>query len=211
MILPTAHPHCVLRPWRDGDQPSLVHHANNHRVWRNLTHTFPHPYTLADAQQWLTLSGADPHSLHLAIEHEGQAGDRLDAARWRETLAQSLAVSEVAVVRRGGVLVGYAMLQPRAEPGLWFVTGFNTHPAHRHGVVVRALLQQLLAIAQRRGIVTLQSHVYKTNRLSMAFHARLGFAITRENDKGVEFTASVAELVAAAAGKMGASLPARCP
>lgn len=141
--------------------------------------------------------------------HTEQAGDRLDAARWRETLAQSLAVSEVAVVRRGGVLVGYAMMQPRAEPGLWFVTGFNTHPAHRHGVVVRALLQQLLAIAHRRGIVTLQSHVYKTNRLSMAFHARLGFAITRENDKGVEFTASVAELVAAAAGKTGASLAAR--
>lgn len=138
--------------------------------------------------------------------HTEQAGDRLDAARWRETLAQSLAVSEVAVVRRGGVLVGYAMMQPR----LWFVTGFNTHPAHRHGVVVRALLQQLLAIAHRRGIVTLQSHVYKTNRLSMAFHARLGFAVTRENDKGVEFTASVADLVAAAAGKTGASLAARC-
>ena len=24
----------------------------NHRVWRNLTHTFPHPYALADAEHW---------------------------------------------------------------------------------------------------------------------------------------------------------------
>lgn len=61
---------------------------------------------------------------------------------------------------------------------------------------MRALLQQLLAIAQRRRIVRLQSHVYKTNRLSMAFHARLGFVITRENDKAVEFTARLADLTA---------------
>jgi hypothetical protein len=40
----------------------------------------------------------------------------------------------------------------------------------------------------------LRSNVYKTNRLSMAFHQKLGFKLTRENAKGVEFTAELAAL-----------------
>ncbi len=73
MVIPTSDPNCVLRPWREGDQEALVRHANNRRVWRNLTHTFPHPYTLADAEHWLSIANTDPRSIHLAIELQGQA------------------------------------------------------------------------------------------------------------------------------------------
>jgi ribosomal protein S18 acetylase RimI-like enzyme len=128
-------------------------------------------------------------------EHTERAGDQLDPDRLRNSIETALPISEVAVVRRQGALVAYAMLQPR-EAGQWFVTGFNTHPEHRSAPVFRALFLQLLEIATRRGITSLQSNVYKTNRLSMAFHARLGFQVTRENTKGVEFTASVQELLA---------------
>jgi ribosomal protein S18 acetylase RimI-like enzyme len=128
-------------------------------------------------------------------EHTDRAGDQLDPAGLRKSIEASLPISEVAVVRRQGVLVAYAMLQP-LEAGQWFVTGFNTHPEHRSASVFRALFRQLLDIASRRGIASLRSNVYKTNRLSMAFHARLGFQVTRENAKGVEFTATVPELLA---------------
>lgn len=127
-------------------------------------------------------------------EHTERAGDRLDPDGLRKSIETALRVSEAAVVRRQGVLVAYAMLQP-PEAGQWFVTGFNTHPEHRNAPVFRALFGQLLAIASRRGITSLRSNVYKTNRISMAFHARLGFQVTRENAKGVEFTASVPELL----------------
>jgi len=126
-------------------------------------------------------------------EHTERAGDRLDPEAWRRSLEAAQAVSELAWVRRNGELVAYAMLQPQAA-GQWFVTGFNTHPGYRSAPVLREIFGQLLAIAARRGIASLQSHVYKTNRLSMAFHARLGFEVTRENAKGVEFTASLAQL-----------------
>jgi RimJ/RimL family protein N-acetyltransferase len=43
----------LLRPWRDGDVASLVRHANNRKVWRNLRDAFPHPYTDKDAGEWL--------------------------------------------------------------------------------------------------------------------------------------------------------------
>ncbi|MCA6218452.1 GNAT family N-acetyltransferase [Ideonella sp. B7] len=128
-------------------------------------------------------------------EHTERAGDQLDPERLRKSIEASLPISELAVVRRQGVLVAYAMLQPQ-EAGQWFVTGFNTHPEHRSAPVFRALFAQLLDIASRRGITSLRSNVYKTNRLSMAFHARLGFQVTRENAKGVELTASLPELLA---------------
>jgi ribosomal protein S18 acetylase RimI-like enzyme len=128
-------------------------------------------------------------------EHTETAGDVLDPALQRKSIENSLPLSEVAAVRREAALVAYAMLQP-LEAGLWFVTGFNTHPAHRNAPVFTALFAQLMEIASRRGITALRSNVYKTNRLSMAFHTRLGFCVTNENAKGVEYTASVEALLA---------------
>lgn len=142
---------------------------------------------MPQAQEILTLD------LLTLRDHTEQAGDTLDPERLRESIERLLPLSEVAAVRREGALVAYAMLQPQQD-GHWFVTGFNTHPAHRSAPVFKSLFGQLMAIAARRGIASLGSHVYKTNRPSMAFHARLGFQVTRENAKGVEFTASVEEL-----------------
>ncbi len=126
-------------------------------------------------------------------EHTELAGDVFDAGTQREKLEQSLAVSEVVAVRREGALIAYAMLRPQ-EDGRWFVLGFNTHPDHRNGGVFRDLFALLARLAQRHSITSLRSNVYKTNRLSMAFHRRLGFRVTRENPKGVEFTADLADL-----------------
>ena len=128
-------------------------------------------------------------------EHTERAGDELNAAKHRASIEKSLEVSEVCVVRRNGALVAYAMLQPESST-CWFVTGFNTHPMHRTSPVLRELFSAFAALVQRLGIAELRSNVYKTNRLSMSFHQKLGFRITRENAKGVEFFASVAELAA---------------
>jgi hypothetical protein len=129
-------------------------------------------------------------------EHTVLAGDVLDAATQRRLLEQSIGTAEVVTVRRGGTLVAYAMLRPQ-EAGLWFVLGFNTHPAHRDASVFRELFAQIAALAARRSITALRSNVYRSNRLSMAFHRRLGFSVTRENAKGVEFTANLRELMGA--------------
>jgi len=129
-------------------------------------------------------------------EHTELAGDVLDAEAQRRTLAKSLETAEVVTVTRAGTLVGYAMLRPE-EAGLWFVLGFNTHPAHRDAGVFRDLFAQIAALAARLSITALRSNVYRTNRLSMAFHRRLGFRVTREGAKGVEFTANLCELTGA--------------
>jgi RimJ/RimL family protein N-acetyltransferase len=71
--VPTELPDCVLRPWRAADKGNLVRHANNRRVWRNMTHTFPHPYTPEDADLWLRIAANPGASVQLAIDVGGQA------------------------------------------------------------------------------------------------------------------------------------------
>jgi [ribosomal protein S5]-alanine N-acetyltransferase len=72
---------CAVRPWRDADRDSLVLHANNRLVWRNLKDRFPHPYTATAADAWLALARADPGRTGWAIEVAGAAvgGIGLDA------------------------------------------------------------------------------------------------------------------------------------
>ncbi len=72
MIIPL--PRCTLRPWTPSDAPALVRHADDREVWRNLRDRFPHPYTPADAEVWLTWVLAQEPSTHWAIEVEGEAG-----------------------------------------------------------------------------------------------------------------------------------------
>ncbi len=63
----------VLRRWRLDDIPSLVRHANNRRVWRNLRDRFPHPYTAADADHWIRQATGVTPQTHFAIAVNGEA------------------------------------------------------------------------------------------------------------------------------------------
>lgn len=64
---------CNLRPWHPTDKPSLLLHGNNRNVWRNLSDMFPHPYTEADADYWLSVANQAAPSIHYAVEFEGEA------------------------------------------------------------------------------------------------------------------------------------------
>lgn len=61
-----------LRRWQDDDAPALQRHANDAEVERGLSQRFPHPYTAADAQAFL--SGAVVDLAHAwAITLDGEA------------------------------------------------------------------------------------------------------------------------------------------
>lgn len=64
----------TLRSWKASDRDSLVKHANNRHIWRNLTDQFPHPYTLEDADFFIDFAtNGDERLLHLCIDHAGEA------------------------------------------------------------------------------------------------------------------------------------------
>jgi len=62
----------AIRPWRPGDEPSLVRYANNRDVWINLRDQFPHPYTAGDAARWIQIATARSPVTSWAIEVGGE-------------------------------------------------------------------------------------------------------------------------------------------
>jgi len=63
----------TLRAWKTSDAPSLARHANNPNVARQLRDRFPHPYTIADARQFIqSVAGAKPTML-FAMVVDGEA------------------------------------------------------------------------------------------------------------------------------------------
>lgn len=63
----------ILREWRAGDEQSLVRHADNRKVWRNLRDLFPHPYTLADARHWIQIANPKAPITNFAIVVDNSA------------------------------------------------------------------------------------------------------------------------------------------
>ena len=43
-----------VRSFREDDAAALARYANNRNVWRKFRDEFPHPYTLADAESWIS-------------------------------------------------------------------------------------------------------------------------------------------------------------
>lgn len=110
MIVATEDPTIMLRAWASDDYAALVRHGNNKLVWRNLTDMFPHPYTHADAVEWVSIANAPGPNLSLAIDlageaiggagviaaegngfHTGQFGYWLGQAHWGRGIATAVA------------------------------------------------------------------------------------------------------------------------
>jgi RimJ/RimL family protein N-acetyltransferase len=64
---------CVVRPWRLNDIDTLVRHANDFEVARQLRDRFPYPYTRHDGHAFLKHATATADPANLAIEVEGEA------------------------------------------------------------------------------------------------------------------------------------------
>lgn len=62
-----------LRPWREGDEDSLVRHASNRNIWNNVRDFFPYPYTPRDAHSWVRSNKSYQQPNNLAIEVDRQA------------------------------------------------------------------------------------------------------------------------------------------
>lgn len=64
---------CTIRSWRHGDEETLHLHANNRKIWINVRDRFPHPYTRADAEQWIQHITAKTLETNFAIDVDGEA------------------------------------------------------------------------------------------------------------------------------------------
>ncbi len=62
-----------VRPWQLADAESVAQLANDRDIWRNLRDAFPHPYTVANAEEYLTLASQALPQTAFAIDLDGQA------------------------------------------------------------------------------------------------------------------------------------------
>jgi len=137
---------CVVRDWSPADRSDLVRYANNRNVWRNLTHLFPHPYTAADADQWLAIVAAMPEPTHLAIEVDGHAVGGI------------------------GVSLGEGVFCKKADLGYWL-----GEPYWGRGIMTDAACAVALYAMNRWDLCRLEAAVFAWNPASMRVLEHCGF------------------------------------
>jgi RimJ/RimL family protein N-acetyltransferase len=65
----------IIRDWAPSDEAAIVKYADNRKIWLNLDDRFPHPYTAADAREWIALSNREPvTNFAIATEKEAVGG-----------------------------------------------------------------------------------------------------------------------------------------
>ncbi len=72
---------CQIRSCQVGDEDSLAHHGNDRDIWVNLRDRFPHPYTHADAENWIRFASAQQPETAFAIVVAGQAAGGIEVKR----------------------------------------------------------------------------------------------------------------------------------
>lgn len=144
--LPTELAGCFLRPWRAADKADLVLHADNRKVWRNMTHTFAHPYTEQDADLWLAIAAEPGPSIQLAIAFDDRAIGGI------------------------GAIAGEGIFRATAEFGYWL-----GEPWWGRGIATAAARALASRILDERLFARLQAKVFEWNAPSMRVLEKAGF------------------------------------
>lgn len=141
----------ALRAWELRDAPALQRAADFPQIVANLRNRFPSPYTIVDAEQWVSFAGsAQMRPINLAIvEGDVPVG------------GVALEVNDPAEVHAGTAEIGYWL-----TPGRWG-RGIAT-------AVVRAASAHWIA---ERGLERLQAGVYDWNPASARVLEKSGFSL----------------------------------
>jgi RimJ/RimL family protein N-acetyltransferase len=147
MLLRTELTGCSLRPWQLEDKSALIRHANSKKVWRNLTEMFPHPYTEADAEHWLSISNQASPSIHFAIEVASEAIGGI------------------------GVIAGEGIARRTGQFGYWL------GEAHwGKGIATAAARAMVAHVFSASHFARLEAPVFEWNPASMRVLEKVGFA-----------------------------------
>jgi RimJ/RimL family protein N-acetyltransferase len=139
----------VLRRWRMDDLDSLVRYANNLNVWRNLRDRFPHPYTRARGEEWLTRqSQAREPLMNFVIDFAGECVGGIGFERFED-------------VNRLTAEIGYWVAEP-----FW-----------GRGLATRALCEATDHAFEHFELERLQATVFEWNVASARVLEKCGYAL----------------------------------
>lgn len=141
-------PQCAVRDWSTADKGELVRAADNRKIWRNMTHLFPHPYREADADAWFALLADMGEPTHWAIEVDGRAAGGI------------------------GIVLGEGVYSHTASLGYWLA-----EPLWGRGVTTAAVRMVVPYAMERFGLSRIEAAVFAWNPGSMRVLETCGFVL----------------------------------
>jgi len=135
-----------IRSWQTSDAPSLARHANNRNIWLQVRDRFPHPYTLAAAEAWVSVAPAADPETQFAIEVDGEAAGGI------------------------GVFLQEDVERYSAEIGYWLGESF-----WNRGLTTAAVRRFTEYAFERFGLCRLYANVFASNPASCRVLERAGY------------------------------------
>lgn len=147
----------LLRPWLAKDLEPLVALANNKNIFDTVRDAFPHPYTLKNAKEWLSLNVGITPVLNFVIEADGN-------------FAGSIGMVPKTDIVRGNMEIGY-----------WLGEAY-----WNKGIATKAIEQICFIIWNNYPEVNrIYAEVFETNPASMKALQKNGFEVECVRKKGI--------------------------
>lgn len=144
------------------------------------------PATRADAAATAAIYNAEVVSSTVTFDIVTRTVE--EQAEWLDARAGAL---EVVVAEVGGTIAGFASLSPYRERAAYRTTvedSVYVHPDHRGTGVGRALLGEIVSVAEGRGFHSVMARIVGGHDASIRLHASLGFThVGVEREVGRKF------------------------
>ncbi len=146
----------IIRNFLLEDAPSLAKHANNSKIWINLRDHFPHPYTLENAESFISFVNlADPVT-NYAIEIDNDCAGAI------------------------GIVLGKDFYKRTAELGYWLGEEY-----WNRGIMTKAVQMFSNFIFDYFDIIRIQASVFDWNPASAKVLTKAGFELEARLRKNI--------------------------
>jgi RimJ/RimL family protein N-acetyltransferase len=145
-----------IRPWKPEDAGPLAAICNNRKIWLNVRDRFPHPYTVANAVEWIKFTSEQKPIQNMAIIYNGQ-------------IAGSIGVMTKDDVYRKSIEIGYFLGEP-----FW-----------GKGIATQAVSHLIEYIKENFDVIRIYAEVFDHNKASMKVLEKNGFHLEGIREKAV--------------------------
>jgi len=145
-----------LRKLTENDKYNLAKYANNHDIWLNLTDSFPHPYSLLDAEKFIEFCKDQTKELNLCIDLNGE------------------------FIGMIGIIFNKGIKQKTVDFGYWLA-----QPYWGQGIMTKCARAFIDYVFESYDIIRFQSIVFDWNKPSIRVLEKLGFIYEGKSQKAI--------------------------
>lgn len=145
-----------IRPWKPEDAAPLAAICNNKKIWLNVRDTFPYPYTVANAVEWIAFTLSQKPIRNMAVIYN-------------DNIAGSIGVMTKEDVYRKSIEIGY----------------FIGEPYWGKGIATTAVGLLVEYIKSNFDVIRMYAEVFSHNNASMKVLEKNGFHLEGIREKAV--------------------------